>query len=253
MTDLATKNEQNKIEIKFLEGPQTRRFELARAIRIFMELIKGFRHLHFVGPCVAVYGSARFNEDSLYYKMARELGAELARSGFAVITGGGPGIMEAANRGAKEVGGRSIGCNILLPREQKPNRFVDTFVEFRYFFIRKLMLAKYSYAFIAMPGGFGTMDELFEILTLVQTGKIRNFPVVLMGAAYWEPLISFLKQKMIIEKTIEEADLEKLIISDSPAEVTAKIRATALKEFGLREHEAKKPNRLLFERRNNPD
>lgn len=244
---IQTQIERNQTEIKFLEGPQTRRFELARAIRIFLEFIKGFRKLHFVGPCVTVFGSARFSEDSHYYQLAREVGAELARSGFTVMTGGGPGIMEAANRGAKEVGGRSIGCNIILPMEQKPNPYVDCFVEFRYFFIRKTMLAKYSYAFVAMPGGFGTMDELFEILTLVQTGKIRNFPVVLMGTEYWAPLLLFLKEKMLIEKTIGSLDIDKLIISDNPREVASRIREVALKEFGLRDRQVSRPSRLLFE------
>lgn len=247
------KLENDQVEIKFLEGPQSRRFELARAFRIFFELIRGFRKLHFLGPSVTVFGSARFKEDSRYYQMARELGTELAKGGFTVITGGGPGIMEAANRGAKDIGGRSVGCNIILPMEQTPNPYVDMFVEFRYFFIRKLMLAKYSYAFVAMPGGFGTMDELFEILTLVQTKKIRNFPVVFMGTDYWAPLIHFLKEKMLVEKTIDARDVEQIIISDSPKEVAARIREQALKEFGLREKEAAKPSRILLESSGNPD
>ncbi len=168
-------------ERRFLEGPQSRFGELLRALRIFRELIRGFRHLHFVGPCVTIFGSARFPEDHPYYIQARKVGAELAKAGFTIMTGGGPGIMEAANRGAKDVKGRSVGCNIVLPMEQHPNPYLDTFVDFRYFFVRKLMLAKYSYAFVAMPGGFGTMDELFEIATLVQTGKVKEFPIVLAG------------------------------------------------------------------------
>lgn len=250
MSEVATPQiERDQSEIKFLEGPQPRRFELARAIRIFFEFIKGFRTLHFVGPCVTVFGSARFHEDSDYYKMAHELGKELALGGFTVMTGGGPGVMEAANRGAKDVGGLSVGCNIVLPMEQKPNPYVDRFVEFRHFFIRKVMLVKYSYAFVAMPGGFGTMDELFEILTLVQTAKVRNFPVVLMGKEYWAPLILFLKEKMIVEKTINPVDVERIIVSDSPKEVAARIRQTALAEFGLREREENKPkpSRILLE------
>ncbi len=151
--------------VRFLAGPQSRWKELWRAIGIFRELIKGFRGLHFVGPCVTVFGSARFTEDNRYYAMGRELGSELARAGFTVMTGGGPGIMEAANRGAKEAGGRSIGCNIELPKEQAPNPYLDKWITFRYFFVRKLMLVKYSYAFIALPGGFGTMDEIFETAT----------------------------------------------------------------------------------------
>ena len=145
---------------RFLAGPQSRLRELLWALRIFVEFIRGFRALHFVGPCVTVFGSARFPEQHRYYDMARRVGAQLARDGFTVMTGGGPGIMEAANRGAKEAGGRSIGCNIELPEEQKPNAYVDRWVTFRHFFVRKVMLVKYSYAFIIMPGGAGTMDVL---------------------------------------------------------------------------------------------
>ena len=150
-----------KEELHFLEGPHTRGYELRRALRIFFECIKGFRGLHFIGPCVTVFGSARFGEGHAAYEQARQMGAALGRAGFTVMTGGGPGIMEAANRGAREVGARSIGCNIELPHEQKPNAYVDKWIEFRYFFVRKLMLVKYSYAFVAMPGGFGTLDEVF--------------------------------------------------------------------------------------------
>jgi uncharacterized protein (TIGR00725 family) len=150
-------------ETRFLEGPQPRGFELMRAARIFFELIRGFRTLHFVGPCVTVFGSARFKEGHPYYSLGRSVGRELARVGFTVMTGGGPGIMEAVNRGARDAGGRSIGCNILLPKEQKPNPYLDSWITVRHFFVRKLMLVKYSYAFIAMPGGYGTLDEVFEV------------------------------------------------------------------------------------------
>ena len=158
---------------RFLRGPQGRLAELVRAVRIFFELMRGFRALHFVGPCVTVFGSARFTEDHPYYRLARKTGAELAKVGLTVITGGGPGIMEAANRGAKEMGGRSIGCNIELPVEQKPNAYLDQWITFRHFFVRKVMLVKYSYAFVALPGGLGTLDEIFEKLDLfraVETG-----------------------------------------------------------------------------------
>src|SRR5262245_45783366 len=147
---------------RFLQGPQPRGFELARALRIFFELMRGFRALHFVGPCVSVFGSARFSDQHPYYTLARDVGARLARAGFTVMTGGGPGIMEAANRGAREAGGRSVGCNIELPQEQKPNPYLDRWITFRHFYVRKLMLVKYSYAFVALPGGFGTLDEIFE-------------------------------------------------------------------------------------------
>src|SRR6516165_11505667 len=155
--------------IRFLEGPQPRAFELGQALKLFWELIRGFRALHFAGPCVTVFGSARFKEDHAYYHMARAVGAGLARAGFTVMTGGGPGIMEAANRGAKDVGGRSVGCNIELPLEQQPNHYLDRCVRLHYFFVRKTLLVKYSYAFVFLPGGAGTLDELFEALTLIQT------------------------------------------------------------------------------------
>ena len=198
----------------FLEGPHGRGFELGRAVRIFRELIQGFRALHFVGPCITVFGSARFPAESRYYALTRELGARIAEAGFTVMTGGGPGLMEAANRGAKEPGGVSIGCNIILPQEQKPNPYLDRFVEFRYFFVRKLMLVKYSYGFVATPGGFGTLDELFEVATLIQTGKIKCFPVVLMGKEYWASLEDLLRQ-MVAAGTIGQSDLDLLLLTDS--------------------------------------
>ncbi len=170
--------------IQFLQGPQPRSFELWQALKIFYELIHGFRSLHFVGPCVTVFGSARFTAEHRYYKLAREVGVSLARAGFTVMTGGGPGVMEAANRGAKDVGGRSVGCNIELMHEQHPNPYLDKWITFQHFYVRKLMLEKYSYGFVAMPGGFGTMDEVFETATLIQTHKIAAFPLVFMGAEY---------------------------------------------------------------------
>lgn len=218
---------------RFLKGPQSRSFELKRALRIFTEIIRGFRKLHFVGPCVTVFGSARYQEGHGYYLLTQNLGRELAQRGFTVITGGGPGLMEAANRGAKEVGGKSIGCNIILPKESKRNAYLDLWVEFRYFFVRKLMLAKYSYAFIAMPGGFGTLDELFEIATLIQTQKTKGFPLVLMGSDYWKPLIEFLKIPVLAEKNIDSEDIERIHVSDSPSEVASIIQEYGMREFGL--------------------
>ncbi|MCZ2341196.1 MAG: TIGR00730 family Rossman fold protein [Bacteroidales bacterium] len=216
-----------------LQGPRPRRAELSGAIRIFFELIQGYRKLHFVGPCVTVFGSARFAEDHPYYQMARTVGRYLAESGFTIMTGGGPGIMEAANRGAKDVGGRSIGCNIVLPHEQKHNDYLDTWVDFEHFFVRKLMLVKYSYAFIVLPGGFGTMDELFEVLTLIQTGKLHNFPVALMGTDYYGPMLDFLKRKMVDAGTIDPKDWNSLVIGDDPGEVVSAVTDTAMKRFGL--------------------
>lgn len=210
----------------FLAGPRWRRTELARTLRIFFEFIKAFRALHFVGPCVTVFGSARFKEDHQYYGMARELGTRIARLGLTTMTGGGPGIMEAANRGARESGGKSIGCNIVLPMEQKPNPYVDRFIDFRYFFIRKVMLVKYSYAFVVFPGGFGTLDEVFETVTLIQTKKIENFPIILMGTEFWTPLIDFLKQKMIAAGTISPQDINLLTVTDSFDEAAAIIAAS---------------------------
>jgi uncharacterized protein (TIGR00730 family) len=219
--------------VPFLEGPQRRISELGRAARIFLEFVRGFRALHFVGPCVTVFGSARFTEIHPYYRLARQAGAELARAGFTVITGGGPGIMEAANRGAKDVGGRSIGCNIVLPQEQKPNPYLDQWVTFRYFFVRKVMLVKYSYAFIALPGGFGTMDEIFETATLIQTAKIREFPLVLMGKEFWSPLLDFLSERLVQARTIDPADLERIIVTDSAEDAVLSITEVAKRRFGL--------------------
>jgi uncharacterized protein (TIGR00730 family) len=220
-------------ETRFLAGPQNRGFELLRVWRIFSELLRGFRKLHFVGPCVTVFGSARFSEDHPYYQLARDVGQQLARAGFTVMTGGGPGIMEAANRGAKEAGGRSVGCNIELPKEQQPNRFLDVVVSFQHFFVRKVMLVKYSYAFIALPGGFGTLDEVFEAATLIQTHKIRDFPLVLIGRQYWAPLIELLTDSALRAGTIDEHDFSVLRVTDSPEEAIEHIVSVATTQFGL--------------------
>jgi uncharacterized protein (TIGR00730 family) len=220
-------------EARFLQGPQPRGSELLRAVRLFWETISGFRALHFVGPCVTVFGSARFTADQQYYQLGREVGARLARAGFTVMTGGGPGIMEAANRGAKEAGGRSVGCNIELPHEQKPNPYLDVWVTFRHFSVRKTMLVKYSYAFIALPGGFGTLDEIFETATLIQTEKIRDFPLVLMGREYWRPMLDFFRDRLIREHTIDPIDAERILVTDSAEEAVASITDIAMKRFGL--------------------
>lgn len=224
----------NRTEEKFLEGPQSRGFELFRAFRIFFEFIRGFRALHFVGPCVTVFGSARIREDSPYYETARQVGKRLGELGFTVMTGGGPGIMEAANRGAKEVGATSVGCNIELPKEQKPNRYLDRWVEFRYFFVRKVMLVKYSYAFVALPGGYGTLDEIFETATLIQTKKIKNFPIILVGVSYWRPLIEFLRGTLLPAGAIDRADFDLLFVTDSVDEAIERVKSFALTAGGLR-------------------
>ena len=231
----------------FLEGPHGRGFELRRALRIFRELIHGFRALHFVGPCITVFGSARFPEAHPYYALTRELGARIAQAKFTVMTGGGPGLMEAANRGAKEANGVSVGCNIVLPQEQKPNRYLDKWVEFRYFFVRKLMLVKYSYGFVAAPGGFGTLDELFEVATLIQTGKIQNFPVVLLGVEYWSPLIEFIRKSLLPNAAIAPRDLDQFLLTDSPLEAVSFIQERVTGHFGLR-YIRRRPRKFLFER-----
>ena len=238
-------------EVPFLEGPRSRSFELWSALRIFLELIRGFRALHFVGPCVTVFGSARFTEKHPAYGLARSVGRALARAGFTVMTGGGPGLMEAANRGAKDVGGTSVGCNIALPQEQRPNRYLDRTLTFRYFLVRKLMLVKYSYAFIALPGGFGTLDELFEVATLVQSGKVRDYPIVLMGLDYWAPLIAQLRDKMAAEGAIDAGELACLTLTDSPEVAAALARTAGLQRFGLAY--VPRPRRVLGERGLTPE
>jgi uncharacterized protein (TIGR00730 family) len=233
-------------EQKFLQGPQRRGSELWRAVRIFWELITGFRALHFVGPCVTVFGSARFPEDHRYYALARRIGRLLSEAGFTVMTGGGPGVMEAANRGARDAGGPSVGCNIELPTEQQPNPYLDKFVTFRHFYVRKLMLVKYSYAFIAMPGGYGTLDEVFEVATLIQTKKISEFPVVLVGTDYWRPLTDLLR-RFVEERTIDPADAAAITITDSPEEAVRIVKETALARFGLTYGPQIKPHWYLGE------
>ncbi len=213
---------------RFLEGPQPRSSELRRALGIFTEFIRGFRSLHFVGPCVTVFGSARFKEDHPYYAMARAIGHGLAELGFTVVTGGGPGIMEAANRGAREAGGRSIGCNIELPAEQTPNPYLDRWITFRHFFVRKVMLVKYSYAFVALPGGFGTLDEIFETATLIQTGKIEDFPLVLVGRDFWRPLTDFLHGPLERMGLIDPRDADRIIVADSATEAVEAVRTIAI-------------------------
>jgi hypothetical protein len=230
-----------------LEGPHSRRKELWLVLRAVRDFISGFRTLHFVGPCVTVFGSARFGPDHPYYALGRSVGAHLVRLGFTVMTGGGPGLMEAANRGAKEAGGRSVGCAIRLPSEQVTNRYMDASVTCQHFFVRKVLLFKYSYAFIALPGGIGTMDELFEALTLIQTGKIEHFPVVLMGTSYWKPLEDLL-HGMALEGAISPGDLDLFLVTDDVDEAMEHIERHAIAPFGLRARKTPKPSRLLGER-----
>jgi len=229
----------------FLEGPQTRTGELMFALRVLWEFIRGFRALHFVGPCVTVFGSARFEPDHPYYEMGRQVGFGVVGLGLTVMTGGGPGIMEAANRGAAEAGGRSVGCEIRLPTEQGANPYMNRSVTFRYFFVRKVLMLKYSYAFVILPGGFGTMDECFETLTLIQTGKILNFPVIVMGVSYWSRLRDML-DSMVEEGTISSSDLDLLCFTDSVEEAMAHIQQHGLGKFPRRRQLS--PMRILGEK-----
>ena len=231
-----------------LGGPRSRSEELRRVFRIAREFVMGFRALHFQPPAVTVFGSARFGEDHRYYELARELGGELARMGLTVMTGGGPGIMEAANRGAFEAGGRSVGCNIELAHEQEPNPYLNRFVDFRYFFVRKVMLVKYSVAFVAMPGGYGTLDEIFETATLIQTGKIRRFPVVAMGTEYWGPLIDWIRGTLVAEGTIAPADIDWLLVTDDVGEAAERIRSAVQERSGPEVDGRPRRSRLLRER-----
>lgn len=233
-------------EIRFLEGPRSRWLDFKFVIKVMAEFVRGFRALHFVGPCVTVFGSARFKEDSPYYQMTRRFSAEAARLGFTILTGGGPGLMEAANRGAKEAGGRSVGCNIVLPMEQQPNPYLDKWVNMRYFFVRKTLLIKYSYAFVIVPGGFGTLDELFEAMTLIQTKKIKDFPIIIMGKDYHVELLRHI-EIMKQEKTISEEDLELFLVTDSIDEAVAHIKS-CIRKFGLT-YSKRKPTWILGERK----
>ncbi|MEO6219304.1 MAG: TIGR00730 family Rossman fold protein, partial [Ginsengibacter sp.] len=205
MEKIEIKEQELKTEIQFLSGPQSRWKDFKYAVSVFFEFIKGFRALHFVGPCVTVFGSARFKEDHQYYKEARQLSGEIAKLGFTIMTGGGPGIMEAANRGAKDVGGRSVGCNIVLPMEQHHNPYLDKWVDIKYFFLRKALLIKYSYAFVVMPGGFGTLDEFYEALTLVQTKKIEMFPIIIWDKIFYQNVLEH-NQHMFENGTISRGD-----------------------------------------------
>ncbi len=240
-------NKLSKGEKNFLQGPRSRVKELFFVIKVMIEFIKGFRALHFVGPCITVFGSARFKEDHPMYKGARETGKQLAELGFTVMTGGGPGIMEAANRGAKDIKGRSVGCNIILPMEQHPNPYLDHFVDIRYFFVRKVLLSKYSYGFIVFPGGMGTLDEFFEALTLIQTGMVNKFPVVLVGTQFYEHLYKHV-QTMAKEGTIDEDDIDLFLFTDSINDAINHVEKYATQRFGLKLTKPMHPSVLLGEK-----
>jgi len=222
----------------YLEGPKSRGYELRFAWKVFTQFIKGFRTLHFVGPCITVFGSARFREGDPHYESAREFGRRIAAAGLSTLTGGGPGIMEAANRGAFEQGGNSIGCNIKLPFEQKPNPYVQTSITFEHFFVRKVMMVKYSYAFVIMAGGFGTMDEFFETLTLVQTNTLTQFPIVLFGKEYYKELWDYMEY-MAQQGTISREDLSLVLLTDSIDEAMAYIGAFMTRTYKVRPRKRK--------------
>jgi len=204
----------SKDESLFVRGPLSRFKEFTFAVKVFINFLKAFRKMHFIRPCVTVFGSARFTEDSEHYKNAEKIGAALAKTGFTVMTGGGPGIMEAANKGAFEAGGNSVGCNIILPFEQKPNPYLHKWIDIPYFFIRKVILVKYSYAFVVMPGGIGTLDELFEALTLIQTQIIQNFPIVIFDKTYHKELIEHI-ELMVKQESISPEDMDLIFVTDS--------------------------------------
>lgn len=213
-------------EANFLAGAHSRLNEALRVLRISLEFIKGFQGFHFIGPSITVFGSARFGEGHAYYDLARKTAKLLAESGFNIITGGGPGIMEAASRGGLEGKRLSVGANIILPHEQKPNPYLSKVVTFYYFFVRKVILVKYSLAFVVLPGGFGTLDEFFEALTLIQTGKLYHFPVILMGKDYWKGLSDWMENTLVAQGAIAREDLSYLVITDDPKEALMAIQKT---------------------------
>jgi uncharacterized protein (TIGR00730 family) len=230
-----------------LAGPQNRWKELQFAVKVLFEFIKGFRALHFVGPCVTIFGSARFKDGHPYFEKTEELAARIAELGFTIMTGGGPGIMEAANKGAKEAGGRSVGCNIVLPHEQQQNAYLDKWVNIKYFFVRKTLLLKYSYAFVVMPGGFGTLDEYFEALTLIQTKMISEFPIVIFDTKFHAALIAHI-ELLKKELTISPGDTNLFLVTDSVDEAVAYIQKNSITKFNLQPEKPKRPFKWLGER-----
>jgi len=229
----------------YLDGPKSRGFELSFAFRVFWQFIRGFRNLHFIGPCITVFGSARFKEDHKFYIAAREFGKRISGLGFVTMTGGGPGIMEAANRGAFENGGISVGCNIQLSFEQKPNPYMNRSITFEHFFVRKVLLVKYSYAFVILPGGFGTMDEFFETLTLIQTKTITQFPIVLFGKEYYKELWDVLEH-MANNGSIAKEDLSLVLLTDDINEAMSHIRGYISTNYKIK---PRKRSPWLMERR----
>lgn len=230
----------------FLHGPGGRINNLLFIFRIAYHFFRGLRKLHFIGPCITVFGSARFTPENNHYKNAQMVGKLLSEMGFTTLTGGGPGIMEAANRGAMEAGGFSVGCNIVLPFEQKPNSYLHKWIDIPYFFIRKTLLIKYSYGFIIMPGGIGTLDEFYEAFTLIQTGMLKNFPIIIFDIEYYQNLLSQLNH-FVIQGSISKSDLDLVYATDSLEEVKQILQKHSIEAFGLKH--APKPVWWLLERR----
>ena len=235
-------------ERSFLQGPRSRPSELLFAFKIFLEFIKGFRVFHFMSPCATVFGSARYKEGHPLYETARKVGQELSKLGFTVMTGGGPGLMEAANRGAKDVNGKSIGCNIVMALEQQPNPYLDKWVSIRYFFVRKVLLSKYSYAFVVLPGGYGTLDEFFEAITLIQTDKVKHFPVVLIGKEYHRKLYEHILY-LAEAGTIGRTDADLFLLTDSIEEAMDYISRRAISPFNLKMRRPFNPTVWLGEKK----
>lgn len=238
----------DKSEIEFLEGRQSRLREFYFTLKVVWEFVKGFRTLHFVGPCITIFGSARLREGDPDYEKTKEISSKIAKLGFTIMTGGGPGIMEAANRGAREAGGRSVGVNIELPFEQQPNPYLDRSIDIRYFFVRKVLMLKYSYGFVIMPGGYGTLDEFFETMTLIQTKKIDKFPVVVMNQAYHARLMEYI-DTMIERGTVSPEDKRLFLYTDSIDEAVEYLHRNTVDPFQLKKESKEwRPFRWLFER-----
>jgi len=218
-------------ELRLIEELKIKQGDTWRVLKIMSEFVRGFDELARVGPAITFFGSSRLTEEDIYYKLAYRTAFRLGQLGFCIITGGGPGIMEAANRGAYDAGTLSVGLNIQIPKEQIPNKYQNISLQFDYFFVRKVMLLRYSFAYIIFPGGFGTFDELFESLTLIQTGKSHKFPIILFGSDYWKPLIDYMEKVMIPYGTISKEDLELISLVDDPEEVVAKVLAEAEEEI----------------------
>lgn len=221
----------NSKELRLIEELKIKQGDTWRVLRIMSEFVRGFDELSNVGPAVTFFGSSRLGEEDKYYKFAYRTAFRLGQMGFCIITGGGPGIMEAANRGAYDAGALSVGLNIEIPKEQVPNRYQNKSLQFDYFFVRKVMLIKYSFAYVIFPGGFGTLDELFEALTLIQTGKSHRFPVILFGSKYWGPLLDFMREVMVPHRTISQEDTKLLTLVDDPEAVISQVLSEVERQY----------------------